>query len=262
MQRVFRLPFLLLIVGVAGLILKAQQTSRRSANAPPRSFSLLVPEIPTIAGAPFTAKYEIQVQRTLDDSGSEIWRSVTRVARDSRGRIWHELHDYVPASFTQEPPLQSVVITDPISRLRHTLDPVRQIDDRQWFHVSQSNVLQSGRSAGRDLGTRIMNGLKVKGELRNWTTLSRSGASGQADRVVDEIWYSDKWHFIVFEQQKDSAGEVFTIAMSKPDRSEPRGSLFKVPRGYHLPISPRRNPMAPAIDQPNYDPSVGSSAAW
>jgi hypothetical protein len=262
MQRISGLLFLLLIVG-AGATLNAQQASRKSAKVLRREFSLLLPFTPTVTGAPFTAEYEIQVQQPLGGGGSETWQSTTLVARDSSGRIRHELHDYVPASFTKEPPLQSVILTDPVARLRHTLDPVRKTDDRQWFHVSHSSRLERGSSPGQDLGTKTMNGLEVRGELNTWTVFPRPGASGQTARVVDEIWYSDERHLIVFEQQKDSAGGVFTIAMSKFDGSEPPASLFKAPRGYHLPIPPGRGPVAPAINQPNYDPSVGPpSGAW
>ena len=263
MQRIPGLPFLFLIIGVVSVTLNAQQTSPKTAKTPSHRFSLLLANTPTVTGAPFTAEYEIQVQKPLDGRGSEMWQSTTSVARDSSGRIRHELHEYVPDSFTREPPLQSVILIDPVARIRHTLDPVRQTDDRQWFHASHSSRLDPGSSTGQSLGTKIMNGLEVRGELNAWTIFPRRGASGQTDRVVDEIWYSNELHLIVFEQQRDSAGEVLTIAMSKLDRREPPTSLFKAPRGYHLPVSPGKSPVSPGINQPNYDPSADPpSAAW
>ena len=263
MQRIPGLPFLFLIMGVVSVTLNAQQTFQKTTDAPSRRFSLLLPNTPTVSGAPFTAEYEIQVQKPLEGGGSEMWQSTTSVARDSRGRIRHELHEYVLDSFTKEPPLQSVIIIDPVARIRHTLDPIRQTDDRQWFHASHSSRLQSGSSTGQSLGTKTMNGLEVSGELSAWTIFPRLGGSGQTDRVVDEIWYSHELHLIVFEQQRDSAGEVLTIAMSKLDRREPPALLFKAPRGYHLPVSPGKSPVSPGINQPNFDPSVDPpSARW
>jgi hypothetical protein len=250
-------------MGVVSVTLNAQQTFPKTANAPSRRFSLLLPNTPTVSGAPFTAKYEIQVQKPLDGRRSEMWQSTTSVARDSRGRIRHELHEYVPDSFTKEPPLQSVIIIDPVARIQHTLDPVLQTDDRQWFHTSNSSRSEFGSTTGQSLGTKTMNGLEVTGELNAWTIFPRPGASGQTDRVVDEIWYSNGPHLIVFEQQRDSSGEVLTIAMSKLDRREPPASLFKAPRGYHLPVSLGRSPVSPGINQPNYDPSADPpSARW
>lgn len=47
---------------------------------------------------------------------------MTQVARDASGRVRHELYDYVPASFTQNPPLLGVTLQDPVARLSHSLD--------------------------------------------------------------------------------------------------------------------------------------------
>lgn len=261
-QRIPGPLLLLLIIGAAVVTLTAQQSLPKPAKAPSHPFSLLLPNTPTVTNAPFTAEYEIRVQRPLHDGDSETWQSTTLVARDSSGRIRHELHDYVPSSFTQQPPLQSVILTDPVARIRHTLDPVRQTDDRQWFRLSDSSHMELGGSTGQDLGTKIISGIQVRGERSALTIFRRRGASG-SDKVVDEIWYSNELHLIVFEQQRDSNGEVLTIAMSKFDRKEPPASLFKAPRGYHLPVPPGKSPVAPGINAPNYDPSASPPpGAW
>ncbi len=103
-----------------------------------------------------------------------------------------------------------------------------------------------------------INGLVVTGDRRARTIFPRPGLSGPAQKILDESWYSNERHVIVFEQQKDSDGEVFTIVMSKFDGSEPPASLFRVPHGYHvLKPEPRGRSVAPAVNQPNYDASVG-----
>lgn len=234
MQLVSRLPILLLIAWAALLSLHGQQTPQKSAKVLPRSLSLLVPYVPTVSGASFTANYEVQMQQPLASGGSESWHSTTLVARDSSGRIRHELYAYAPASFTKEPPLLWIVLTDPVARLRHLVDPARRTENREWFHASHSIPLGTGSPADEDLGTKDMGGLAVRGERRTWTRRYQLVASGQPVQVTDETWYSDKLQLVVFEQQKDTAGVVLTIAMSRFDPSEPAASLFRVPQGYRV----------------------------
>jgi hypothetical protein len=186
----------------------------------------------------------------VDGGRSETWHSRTQVARDPNGRIRHELHDYVPESFTKEPPLLCVVLLDPVARLSHTLDPVLRTDDRKWFHVPHLSRFDLGATGGEDLGTRTIDGLEVRGERRTWTPPPRLGAPGQSVHVMDETWYSNEPQLVVLEQRTDSSGGVATISLSHLDRSAPPASLFAVPRGYHLP-SPPGHAAAPA-GQPGF----------
>ncbi|HEY2861333.1 MAG TPA: hypothetical protein VGJ21_23185 [Terracidiphilus sp.] len=111
MQRMSRLPLLLLMGGVFVLALPAQQTAPKLASY--RPFAYLAPFVPTVSGIPVSAHYVIHVDKALAGGGSEAWRSTTQVARDSHGRIAHELHDYVPASFDNDPPLLALILSDP-----------------------------------------------------------------------------------------------------------------------------------------------------
>ncbi|MGA7654925.1 MAG: hypothetical protein WBW68_20900 [Terracidiphilus sp.] len=265
MPRVPRLASVLLIAAAAVLALHAQQTSQKSAKVLPRPFALLVPYIATVAGKPFTAAYPIKVQRPLAAGGSETWQSTTLVARDLSGRTRHELHDYVPASFTKEPPVLSVILTDPVARLIHILNPAISMDDRQWFHVPKSSLLDGDGPAGENLGIRTIDGLETKGVRHAWTTHSRPSASGQPVRIVDETWYSKDMQLIVFEQQRDSAGGVLTIAMSRFDPSQPSASLFKVPWFYSLPTPPKPpTPTRPPMPGPGFPgwPSAPAGSSW
>ncbi len=258
-----RLPFLLLMTGSAFLTLNAHQIPQNTAKVLPRPFALDLPYVPTVTGKPFTAEYQIQIVRPLPSGGSETWQTTTPVARDSSGRTRHELHDYVPPSFTKEPPLLNVILTDPVARLIHVLDPAISMDDRQWFHVPHSSGFDLDSPAGEDLGARTINGLEATGVCHSWTRHSRSDAASQPVQMVDETWYSKELQLIVFEQQKDSTGGVLTIVMSRFDRSEPSASLFKVPRFYSLP-EPSKPPSQtrPPMPGPGFPGWPGGPTVW
>jgi hypothetical protein len=234
MQSIPRLPILLLITGTALSALQAQQIPQKSPAARPLRIALIAPYIPPVSGLPVSVEYVIQSEHLPAGGRSEAWHSSTLVARDSDGRIRHELHDHVPASFTKEPPLLCVVLLDPVARLIHTLDPVLQTDDRQWLHASHLKPFDAGASGGENLGTRTIDGLEVKGERREWTSRPRPGAQGQPVHVLDETWYSNELQLVVLEQQTNSSGGVLTISLSHLDRSEQPASLFTVPHGYHV----------------------------
>jgi hypothetical protein len=221
----------------AVLAIYAQLPPKHFVPAHPPQIAFVAPYIPPVSGIPVSAEYAIQVEHPPSSGGSGTLHTSTLVARDSSGRIRHELHDSVPASFTKEPPLQGVVLLDSVARLTHCLDPVLRTDDRRWYHPSQSHPFDSGASGGEDLGTRNIDGFEVIGVRRSWTLAPRLGAPGPRPQVVDETWYSSELQMVVYEQQTNSAGSTVTITLAHLDRGEPLAELFRVPRGYH-PLSP------------------------
>jgi len=197
-------------------------------------FALQAPYVPPIPGEPFTAQYTIEMQKPTATGGAETWQSTTLVARDSKGRVRHELREFLPASSTQQPKMFCVVLSDPVARLSHTLDPVRRTDYRQWFHASHSHRFGQDNSAGEDLGARTVMGLDTTGERRTWSMRPRLGNSGPPAKVVDETWYSKALQLVVLEKQAGSSGIAVTIRLSHLDQQEPDPSLLTVPHGYRL----------------------------
>jgi len=232
MQRIHRLPVLLLITGTAVLHLHPQQKAQSSATAPSRLFTLLAPFIPRVSGAPVTATFAIGVEQPLVGGGTETLNSITHVARDSKGRIRQELRQFVLSS-TGEPPLMGVLIANPVSHTIETLDPVHRMDIKRQLKRSTQNYSASAGSQGEDLGSKVIDGLQVKGTRHTWIS-SLVSPSGQPAHVVDETWYSSELRLVVSEQQTNSFGRVVTITLSHLDRREPLASLFKRPRGYYV----------------------------
>jgi hypothetical protein len=258
MRRIRLLPLLFLITGTAVLTLRAQQPAQQPASDSPRSFAYLVPFIPPIPGAPVTAKFVIQVEQPLPGGGSETWHGMTLVARDSSGRTLQALHELVPSSVAAPPPLYTV-LSDPVSRLRKTLDPVHRTYVQEQFRISPLSQSVSGRPEGEDLGNKFIDGLEVKGIRRTWMISSEVSDSGKPDRVVDETWYSKELGTIVSERQTDSAGRVVTVAISHLDRSEPPAALFRPPHGYNVSGQVPARFATWAVTPPDWDPNAGSA---
>ncbi len=268
MQRTPRLSVLALMPAAAFLVLPAQQTPQRPASLFPPRFAFVAPYIPPVSGAPFSANYAIEEQRPLATGGTETLHSITRVARDSNGRIRQELHDYLPPSVATEPRLMCVVLFDRVARLSHILDPVLRTDDRQWFNASNFVRFGPDSPAGENLGSKTIDGLAVNGVRRTRSLPSHIGDSGPPAQVVDEIWYSSDLQLVVFEQRKESSGGAVTVSLAHLDRREPSASLFKVSRDFHVPHPPAEpGGHAGSISStppPWLDPSVQGniSGAW
>ena len=258
MRPILKLSLALLVTGSA--LLQAQEASSKPHRI---RFALVIPYAPPVAGASYTAEYAIEVQKPQTGGGSETLHSETLVARDSYGRIRHELHDYVPEPRSKEPPpLLVVVLLDPVARLTHILDPILQIDDRKWLHAPHLRTFDFGSSKGEDLGLKTISGIPVMGVRLRSTVLPRNSATGDPEQVVDEIWYSRELQLVVFERQTDSAGLELTVTMSKLDRNEPDPALFKIPRGYHLPSANRATAGIGmwSVASPDQTPNI--SGAW
>lgn len=232
MQRIPGLPSLLLVS--TALALQAQPSPQRVAALHSRTATFLAPFVPPIPGVPLTATYNIEVEQPLAGGGSEILHSITRVARDSHGRVRHELHAYAPALPSGVPPLLYVTLSDPVARLSHILDIDRRTDTRFWFHASHAS-LSDGDAIKEDLGSKIIENIDAAGERRTWLDASALDASGQPVRKVDEIWFSNALQLRVSEERTSFSGRVIKITLAHVDRGEPDAELFRVPHGYRVP---------------------------
>jgi hypothetical protein len=186
MQRLPRLPLFLLINAAAVLALNAQQAAQAVAAPPSQSLAFLLPFLPSISNAPVTATFVIQVARPLPSGGTETWQGMTQVARDSSGRTRYELHKLVPSSPGQ-PPMLYVVLMDPLSHTRQTLDPVRRIDFKQRLPILVPFPNQSvfDEMNGENLGSKMIDGLDANGLRRNWIIPYQSSTSGPGQAVEE-----------------------------------------------------------------------------
>jgi hypothetical protein len=269
MRRIF------LFVAVALLTLNAQRLPPETATAPSRFNVLLNPFLGPVSGAPVTATFAINVKWWRVGGDIETLDSTFQVARDSRGRISHELRRLVPASSTGAPQLVGVVLYDPRTKTSQTIDQATRTDVELQSELpadtlSASNLATLSRIAEiEELGEKTNSGLEVKGVRCTWKAQNQASLTGQASQTSIESWYSNDLHMIVSERRVIPLQGVVSITLSEIDRHEPPAGLCTAPQGYQV-IRLKRQVLTrqvrPGLAQdgswsitpPDYDPNDGS----
>ena len=216
------------------LALHAQQPSN---GTPPEGRASAVSgiTIPSIAGAPFSATVVIEFQRDWPDGSTQVRRTITLIARDSKSSTHNETRRLMPESFHGSPQLMSVRLFDPESRIRTICDPSTHIARRQ---VVPSQPTPAGFPNPfvrvEDLGVTTFDGLPAKGTRRTFTVSASAGETGEPIEVEDEDWYSEDLHLNLLVRHSDPRIGVQTVAVSGLKREEPPASMFEIPQGYKI----------------------------
>jgi hypothetical protein len=258
-----RLPLLVSVTVAAVFTLSAQQAPQEPAAALFRPNDLLTPFLAPVSGAPVTATFVIVTEWTRGDGSTETLGSTFQVARDSGGRISHELRKLEPAAFTGAPPLLGVVLYNPRTETSQTIDPVNRTDVELTDRLPNDTLSGYGGEEIVDLGRKMIAGLDVTGVRRTWRVPVGLSLTGQPSQTSDESWYSNRLHMIVSERRTDPLGGVVVITVSGIDRQRPPASLFKVPQRYQVirKKRPANTHIARgeswSIRPPEYDPNDG-----
>jgi hypothetical protein len=218
----------------AALTLSAQQAVQTPATALNRPSALLNPFLAPVSGVPVTATFVIKMEWPHGYGGTETFGSTFQVARDSRGRISHELREFVPASSAGAPPLLGVVLFDPHTSTSHTIDPANRTDVESQVHLPTDSLSASSIAQAVDLGRKKISGLEVKGIRRTLRSQTKLSLARQPWQTSDESWYSNDLHMIVSERRTNPLAGVMVISMEEIDRHEPPAELFQVPQGCRL----------------------------
>jgi hypothetical protein len=196
-----------------------------------------------VAGVPFSATVQIESEQTLPDGSTETQHTQVLIARDSRGRIRNERHAMVTELSHGTPPLLSVHIFDPETRISSFYTPGMRIVRQQVIPPAPAREISDPRA--EDLGYTTLNGFQAKGS--RVTRLVPSGQSGvqKPVQVVDEFWYSEDLHMNLLERHTDVRNGVQTVAILSIQRDEPPASLFEMPAGYKIvDLTPPADPPA------------------
>jgi hypothetical protein len=213
-----------------------------------------------IANAPLTAKTELSSTRLMPDGSSEMRRTETHIARNSRGEIYNEGRRMVSVSFKGTPPLVSSHTYDPQTRISTvwqpgnnvaramTLDP-RQMRERKPFSIPVSGAVDA------DLGESTMSGVTVHGLRRTRTINPVVGGTVKPINIVDEYWYSEDLHLVMLEKHDDPRTGEQIVAVTDVQRAEPDAKVFAVPQGYrmvdltpdHAALTPRDHPVTAPV---------------
>jgi len=114
-----------------------------------------------IAGVPFSATVMIENKQPLADGSVDSKVTQTNIARDSRGRVRNERHMLVPAGTQGTPPLISVLVFDPATRISYIFNPATMLAREQHIPPPRTQVTTGGNT--QDLGITTLNGMQAKG---------------------------------------------------------------------------------------------------
>jgi hypothetical protein len=185
-----------------------------------------------VAGLPFSATVQIESEQTLPDGTRETRHTQVLIARDSRGRIRNERHLMVPETFHGTPPLLSVHIFDPETRISSFYNMGTRIVRQQTLPPMRDGRLNDPHA--EDLGYTTLNGMQARGSRVTRIVPSWQSGVEKPVHVVDEFWYSEDLHMNLLEQHTDVRNGVQTIAILSIQRDEPPAALFEMPEGYKI----------------------------
>ena len=208
---------------------------------------------PVVRDAPYFADIISTYDRTTP-SGESLHREMrSRIYRDSQGRTRREVEQISPTTAQQ---LVSVLINDPVSNTVTSLDPqtmTAHIRDGSVITppkqavrgrpesltappVASSDAVEAGTSTteakAEELGTRVIEGLTVKGTRITTPLASAAGGNKQPRTLVTSTWVSEELHIEVLTEIDDVPENHRTIRLVNIVRAEPESGLFEIPSGY------------------------------
>jgi len=212
-------------------------------------------QIPNLRGAPFQAVNSV----TVTDSKGMVHPVTQKVARDSSGSTYQELHQLD----TDE--LQQIFILDVVSKRSIRLDTVKKYyfiqelpsltahdqttsvaeQIKQALEIKPTHHEAGGISADvQPLGKKEVEGLVVLGELKT------NRSTGSAEATVDssiEKWTSPDLQIALRFRARDGVAKTEVVdSLSQIQRSAPDPSLFMIPADYVPDPAFVAHPAAPA----------------
>jgi len=197
-------------------------------------------DIPTVANAPFSARVVVTWDRKLEDGSTQSRQYYTMVVRDNQGRVRRETREFVPANSSEEPPLRSFTIFDPVAGTRTACNQARgkcavtafrpQLD----LNGASAGATPAGTEDGSrvSLGQQTMDGLAVTGTR---VTEGADGSLGEGSTTAHtDSWYSPDLHIDLETVRSNPQMGQVTLHVRDLVRGEPDASWFVVPAGYEV----------------------------
>jgi hypothetical protein len=195
----------------------------------------------SVAGQPFSAD-EVIIQNPKPNVHNVLPMKMIRLYRDSAGRTREDV------SIPRDPIASPFVnITDPIAGVHYSLDTEKRIARRLLYpqpwtpplNLSTAGVIMSSNKGICDfqntfesLGTQVIEGLVADGK-RSTNVLLTPKSGCDANKAVNESWYSAELKMILLEKTSNSLGDG-TTRLEHIDRSEPDPRFFQAPSGYTI----------------------------
>jgi hypothetical protein len=219
------------------------------------AFAVLVPVataqmrgvfVTPIPNIPLLAVVNTQSSEILPDGTILNRKTLSAIARDGHGRIFNERRSLIPVSETETPPILSIHVYDPQTRMNTFMDPQQGVAWQSTLNRPPSamplevgsipvagNTPVSPYIKEEDLGTRRTEGVDVHG-VRDTQTIPAETNGGKEITVVDEYWYSEDLRLNMLAIHKDPRTGEQTTTVTQVTRGEPDPSIFEIPQGYKV----------------------------
>ncbi len=210
----------------------------------------------TVTGVPLSAEVSVTRDSTLSDGNRIHKESVTKLYRDSQGRIRREMTVDLATPTTGAVSRTIIVIRDPVSGKRYMLDPTtktaREVGMRHGprREAGPESPPPHGPHGGefgksvneQNLGTKTINGFNAEG-LRVTRTIPAGEIGNEKPiEVVTERWYSTDLQLPVLITHTDPMMGSVTTKLVSVSKGEPEASLFQVPPDYKIVSGGRGEP--------------------
>jgi hypothetical protein len=228
----------------------------RTLNVASRlAFAVLIPVataqtrgvfVTPIPNVPLLAVVNTQSSEILPDGTTLNRKTLSAIARDGHGRIFNERRPLIPESDTATPPIVSIHVYDPQTRMNTFIDPQQRVAWQSTLNRPPSAVppevgsipLAGSTPASpyikeEDLGTRRMEGVDVHG-IRDTQTIPAEANGGKEITVVDEYWYTEDLRLNMLAIHKDPRTGEQTTTVTQLSRGEPDAAIFEIPSGYKV----------------------------
>lgn len=198
-------------------------------------------EVPPVPRLPFTGTDTIVRVRPVD-GGSVVTSEVSKVARDSQGRLYRERHHFGPLDGDPQRTLYAFYILDPIARTRtECILATKQCTITRYrpdfaFSPPPAGTFDQGKQilVRESLGPQYTDGLNLMGTRETTTILPGTVGNDHALKLMREFWYSPDLMTNISVMRNDPREGTQAIRLAILSRSEPEPVTFAVPAVYSV----------------------------
>jgi hypothetical protein len=217
--------------------------------------SILLPPVPH---APFSSTVTAEWTKVLEDGSTLTVQNHRLVVRDGAGRIYQERRRLVPKDSQEDPDLQRIEISDPLTHKKYfcrTATHVCALEDYSGPEAATTQPVGTqednfGTLTREDLGKTSVNGVEAVGTRETRTLNPGAIGNERVIAIVKEIWFAPQLGINVSVKRMDPRHGTQVINVTEISQGEPDPKLFQVPAGYTV-VDRRLKPGERALMTPS-----------
>lgn len=197
--------------------------------------------IPTISGQPFFARIQIESVTQLAGGTTVAQKTRTVAARSTKGQVYREAHELIPADSERDPAVMRNMVFDPADKSVTTCYPERRSCRHESHSLAPPTEEPEGTSADgtytlqrERLGKKTMVGLEVEGMRETRTYAAGVFGNDKPVVVVREHWYSPLLQCDLRIERTDPRNGTLKIQITEVKLGEPAADWFRAPDNYRM----------------------------